>query len=88
MRAYIINDGEVLGEYPIADNDPISADHRARKYAADVHGATVEQCCDKPKHYVPCGGDFSVTVAEGEQRAFGAVCWESRNYFFDEGASA
>ena len=43
MRAYIINDGEVLGEYPIADNDPISADHRARKYAADVHGATVEQ---------------------------------------------
>jgi hypothetical protein len=83
MRAYITNDGEILAEYAISDDDSIDADTYARRYAAEVHGETVEQCCDKPKQWVPCGGDFTATVAEEEYGAFGAVCWQSRNYFFD-----
>lgn len=84
MKAYITNDGEILAQYAIGDNDSISADDYARRYARECHSATVEDCCGRDRHYVPCGGDFTVTVAEESDGAFGAVCWQSRNYFFDE----
>jgi hypothetical protein len=84
MRAYITHDDEILAEYTIGPDDLISADHWARKYAQETHDATVEQCCDRDRFYVPAGGDFTVTVAEESDGAFGAVCWQSRNYFFDE----
>lgn len=83
MKAYITNDGEILGQYAIGPDDTLEADHYARRYASGCDGRTVEQCCNQPRSYVPCGGDFTVTVADESQGAFGAVCWQSRNYFFD-----
>jgi hypothetical protein len=83
MRAYVTNDGEILAEYKIDPNDRLDADTYARRFAKEAYSATVDQCCDKPKHYVPCGGDFTVTVADEREGAFGAVCWQSRNYFLD-----
>jgi hypothetical protein len=83
MRAYITIDGEIWAEYDIGPDDSLEADHYARRYANECDGRTVEQCCNKDKHYVPCDGDFTVTVAEETYGAFGAVCWQSRNYFFD-----
>jgi hypothetical protein len=83
MKAYVTSDGEILAEYPIRGEDTLEADHYARRYAAEAYGATVEQCCNRDRHYVPSGGDFRVTVAETSDGPFGAVCWQSRNYFLD-----
>lgn len=84
MIAYITHDGEILAEYRLGDTDLLDCDHWARRYAAEELGATVEACCDKPKSWVPCSGHFTVTVAEDYYGPFGAVCWQSRNYFLGD----
>ena len=87
MIAYITNDGEILAKYRVRGNAPCEADYWARRYAREAHDATVEDCCDRPASYVPCDGDFTVTVSSIFCRAsgpFAPSCWESRNYFFDE----
>lgn len=83
MKAYITNDGEILAEYPIDPEQSIAADDWARRYAWDAAMTTVESSCDQPASYIPAGGDFTVTIAEEKDGAFGAVCWQSRNYYFD-----
>ena len=82
MKAYISNDGEILAEYAIAPEMSISADDWAARYATDSGGEVDPDCLDRPASYIPCGGHFTVTIAEPEQGAFGASCWQSRNYYF------
>lgn len=85
MKAYITYDGELLQEYAIPDdlNGGLDADTWARRYASENLDATVEDSCGRDRSYIPAGGDFTVTVAEESDGAFGAVCWMSRNYFCD-----
>ena len=81
MLAYISHDGELLAKYPIRGNAPLDCDHYARRYASDL-GCTVDpDCFDKPSHYIPSGGDFTVTVAERAQGWQGASCWMERRYY-------
>lgn len=81
MKAYITHDGELIAAFNIRGNQPLDADHWARVYADSI-GYTVDpDCFNKPRHYIPCGGDFTVTVSTAKQGAFGASCWMERNYY-------
>lgn len=85
MKAWVSHDGELLETYAIPDDlaDGLNADLWARRYARETCDATVEESCNRPSSYIPCGGDFTVTVAEETDGPFGAVCWMSRHYYFD-----
>lgn len=87
MIAYITHDGEIFAKYTVRGNAPCDCDYWARRYAREVHDATVEQSCDKPASWIPCGGDFTVTLAERRHGGpFAASCWQSRNYYLDDEA--
>lgn len=81
MIAYISHDGELLAKYPIRGNASLDCDFWAKRYASDIGCNVDPESLGKPRHYIPCGGDFTVTVAERRQGWQGSSCWQERNYY-------
>ena len=82
LFAYVTtdSDGETLATFTAEENP--SCDHWAQHYAREILGEEVDaDCLNKPRSYIPSGGDFTVTIATQFDFHNGAACYASRNYY-------